>query len=49
MKRTFTLILPTGYSLPSRQTVRHDIDRLYEGMNKKVNELLQVRFNMLEY
>lgn len=35
MKQTFTLILPTGYSLPSRQTVRHDIDRLYEGMNKK--------------
>lgn len=47
MKRTFTLILPTSYSLPSRQTIHHDIDRLYEGTNKKVNATLQVRIIVL--
>jgi hypothetical protein len=45
MRQMFTLILPTGYPLPSHQTVRRDIDRLYEGMNKKVNATLQVRLS----
>ena len=47
MKKVLTYILPKGLSAPSHQTVRCDLDVLYEKLNNKVNKELQVGIGLL--
>ena len=43
MRKLFSYLLPRGISCPSHQTVRRDLDVLYDKVNEKVNHTLQVR------
>jgi hypothetical protein len=43
MQKLFRYVLPRGISSPSHQTVRRDLDKLYDKVNEKVNQKLQVR------
>jgi hypothetical protein len=43
MKKVFAYLLPRGISAPSHQTVRHDLDVLWEKLNTRLNKELQVR------
>lgn len=42
MKKLFEYVLPCGFGTPSHQTVRQDIDLLYDQLNEKLNHTLQV-------
>ena len=42
MKRVFAYLLPHGISAPSHQTVRHDLDVLWEKLDERLNKELQV-------
>ena len=42
MSKLFEYVLPCGFAVPSHQTVRHDLDILYEKLNTKVNTQLKV-------
>jgi len=42
MSKLFEYVLPRGFAIPSHQTVRHDLDILYEKLNTKVNTQLKV-------
>ncbi|KAF8585352.1 hypothetical protein K439DRAFT_1632711, partial [Ramaria rubella] len=41
IKELLTYLLPCGYTIPSHQTVRRDLDILYEQLDKKVNDIIQ--------
>jgi len=41
MKKLFTYILPRGFAIASHQTVRRDLDTLYEQLSVKINVLMQ--------
>jgi hypothetical protein len=43
MRKVFDYVLPRGISCPSHQTVRRDLDKLYDKVNEKLNRILQVR------
>lgn len=43
MKKFHSYVLPKGLSIPSHQTVRRDLDVLYEKLDERVNKELQVR------
>jgi hypothetical protein len=43
MSKVFDYVLPRGIPTPSHQTVRRDLDILYEKLDEKLNEQLQVR------
>jgi hypothetical protein len=47
MKKVLAYILPKGLSAPSHQTVRRDLDVLYEKLDDKVNKELQVGTGLL--
>jgi len=42
MSKLFEYILPHGFAIPSHQTVRRDLDILYEKLNDKINQQLKV-------
>jgi hypothetical protein len=42
MSKLFEYLLPRGISTPSHQTVRRDLDMLYENLDEKLNSQLQV-------
>jgi hypothetical protein len=42
MKKLFTYVLPRGFAIASHQTVRRDLDLLYEQLSTKINLLMQV-------
>jgi len=42
MKKVFGYVLPRSISCPSHQTVRRDLDILYDKLDQKVNHVLQV-------
>jgi hypothetical protein len=43
MKKLFDYLLPRGITCPSHQTVRRDLDILYDKLDEKLNKELQVR------
>lgn len=43
MMDLLTYILPRGYSIPSHQTVRRDLDLLYCQLDTKVDDMIEVR------
>ena len=42
MSKLFEYLLPYGMSTPSRQTIRRDLDVLYNELDEKLNRILQV-------
>jgi hypothetical protein len=42
MKKVFAYLLPRGMSAPSHQTVRRDLDVLWEKLDERLNKELQV-------
>jgi hypothetical protein len=42
MQKLFTYVLPCGFGLPSHQTIRRDMDLLYDELSHKINSLIQV-------
>jgi len=42
MKLLFEYVLPYGFAAPSHQTVRRDLDLLYEKLDEKINKELKV-------
>jgi hypothetical protein len=42
MSKLFEYVLPRGITTPSHQTVRRDLDILYEKLNEKLNKELKV-------
>ena len=47
MKKVLDYILPKGLVVPSRQTVRRDLDVLYDKLDDKVNKELQVCITLI--
>lgn len=43
MRKLFGYLLPRGIACPSHQTVRRDLNVLYDKVNEKLNHTLQVR------
>jgi hypothetical protein len=44
MQKLFAYLVPRGITIPSHQTVRHDIDLLHADLNAKLDKRLQVSF-----
>ena len=42
MSKLFNYLLPCGISTPSHQTVRRDLDVLYDKLDDKLNQRLKV-------
>jgi len=49
MKKVLDYILPKGIIAPSHQTVRRDLDVLYEKLDSKVNKELQVQISLTPF
>jgi len=42
MQKLLAYLLPRGFTIPSHQTVRRDLDTLYEKLEAKINEQMKV-------
>jgi hypothetical protein len=49
MKQLFEYVLPYGYAVPRHQTVRHDLDILYEKLDERINKQLKVRASSVHH
>jgi hypothetical protein len=47
MEKLFQYVLPADYTIPSRKTVRRDLDLLHEEISTKITDSLTVRFHQI--
>jgi hypothetical protein len=47
IKDVFMYILPGGYTIPTHQTVRCNLDLLYDQLDRRVNGMIKVSHNLI--